>query len=77
MSEQWKKICNEYSAHNGFLIEQIREKNEEILKYRQALKFGIKYLQASEMRQIKMVVSAMEQALAGESNETPRSQKET
>ena len=76
MSEQWKNLCDEYSAHSDFLIEQIIEKNKKILRYKQALEFyadGDKY-KTDVISQWEPVIPAMKdngekarRALAGES----------
>ncbi|MCJ8008920.1 hypothetical protein ACFFF5_21130 [Lederbergia wuyishanensis] len=35
----WNKLVSEVQAHNRYLIDEIKEKNNEILRLREALEF--------------------------------------
>lgn len=73
LKEQWKWLINrveELEEENDELAERVHklalgwsELVDERNRYKHALKFGVKYLQNSNIRQIQLVVSALKKAL--------------
>ena len=62
LEESFKKQTT--NAFDGWeKVIELKKENEE---YEQALEFGIKYLQASNIGQVQIVVQAMKEALEGE-----------
>ena len=65
LEESFKKQTT--NAFDGW--EKVIELEKEKEDYEQALEFGIKYLQASDIGQVQIVVQAMKEALEGDSDD--------
>ena len=65
LEESFKKQTT--NAFDGW--EKVIELEKENEEYEQALEFGIKYLQGSDIGQVQIVVQAMKEALGGNKNE--------